>query len=119
MKTLKITKKDKFEFQYRGLLIFINIDREKSLFSLRTTVFSEENFIPLAIRNCVEKMFEMVSNKKFPVCLEINEEKCSVDLVQHLSGKCEFPIIKLIKLFSFAARSWAPLLKKIAVQDLI
>lgn len=114
-----LSEKSKFEFFFKGLLIFVEIDKAKEKIRLRTTVFSEKNYIPLSVRSCVEKLFEKNSNKKFPLILEIDYLSNKVDLVQDFIGDVNIPIIKLIKLFSFIARTWAPILKKIAKNDLL
>jgi hypothetical protein len=118
IKKLFLGKKTKIEICYKGFLIRGYADLEKPNFKLRTTVFSEKNYIPLSIRGYVEKILKSSKIKKFPAYLEIDEENYSVDLVQEVPILLSSSISKLVKIFVFVARSWAPLLKHIAKQDL-
>ena len=119
MKKVVIAKNETFEFLSGGLLIIIEVDRDRSIFRLKTRVFSEKSFIPFSIRECVDKILIKALNKKFPIYLSIDEKTNSVDLIQEFEGGVNIPLIKLVKLFVFAARSWASILKKIAGQDLL
>lgn len=114
-----LSKKDSFEFCYRGFLIFIDIDRERDIINLKTKVFSEKTYIPYSVRNCVERVAEESVNKKLPSFLEIEENNYCVNLIQNVPGNGRMSLFKLIKLFIFVARSWAPILKKLASQDLL
>ena len=118
-KKVILSKNELFEFYSKGMLINIEVDRKRDLIRLRTTVFSETGFIPFSIRECVSNVTESCLNKKYPALLVIKEEHCKVDLIQEFEGGVEVPLIKLIKLFTFVARSWAPLLKRIAENDLL
>lgn len=118
-KKIVIAKKESFEFVCKGLLVFAEIDKENNIFRLRTTVFSEDTFIPFSIRSCVSKIFGCSLDKKFPAYLVINEEEKKVEFIQEFYRGIDIPLVKLLKLFTFAARSWAPILKKIAKQDLV
>jgi hypothetical protein len=122
MKNIKkviLSKKVLFESFSRGMLTNIEVDRERYILRLRSTVFSESSFIPFSVRDCVDRIFEMASNKKYPTFLVLDELNNKVDLVQEFEGGIDVPLIKLLKLFTFAARSWAPLLKRIADKDLL
>jgi len=118
IKKLFLGKKTKIEICYKGFLIRGYIDFENPNFKLRTTIFSAKNYIPLSIRNCVEKVLKSSKTKKFPAYLEIDEENYSVDLVQEVPKLLNSSIYKLAKIFIFVARNWAPLLKHLAKQDL-
>ncbi len=113
-----LSKNNCFEFCYRGFLIFIEIDRENKILKLKTTVFSEKNFIPLSIRDCVDRVYFESEKKKLPSFLEMQENLYTIDLVQHIPGNSKMSLFQLIKLFTFIARSWAPILKRLASQDL-
>lgn len=114
-----LTKNESFEFIIKGMLIYVEVDREKAIFRLKSTVFSENNFIPLSIRECVNNLFEASFSKKNPTYLQIDKPASRVDLIQEFYGEINIPVIKLVRLFSFLARSWASILKRIAKQDLL
>lgn len=118
IKKVIISKKGHFEFYSRGMLINIDVERENQILRFRSTVFSELDFIPFSVRDCVERIFYFSSNKKFPTYLVLDEDSNSVELVQEFEGAVEVPLLKLLKLFTFVARSWAPLLKRLADNDL-
>lgn len=117
IKKVVLSKKQTFEFKEKGLLVFAEVDSKRSCFKFYTRVFSEKEFIPFSVKSCVEKNFSK-KNKKIPLYLSLNEEENAVDLIQEFSGDIKIPVLKLLKLFVFAARSWAPILKKLAQQDL-
>jgi hypothetical protein len=119
IKKVILSKKDLFEFFSKGMLTNIEIDRERNILRFRSTVFSESSFIPFSVRDCVDKVFERSSNKKFPTYLVLDEPNNKVDLVQEFEEGIEVPLIKLLKLFTFVAKSWAPLLKRISDKDLM
>jgi hypothetical protein len=119
IKKIVLSKRESFEFLNGGLIIFAEVDNENQLFRLRTTLFSETDYIPFSIRECVDKVFGLSLTKKFPAYLIIDEKEKKVDFIQEFYGGINIPLLKLLKLFTFAARSWAPILKKIARNDLL
>jgi CRISPR/Cas system CMR-associated protein Cmr3 (group 5 of RAMP superfamily) len=114
-----LSKTDCYEFCDKGFLFYIEVDRDLSVFRLKTTVFSEKNFIPFSIRECVDKVLEKAKKKKNPIYLKINESLNSVELIQEIFVDIDISVVKLERLFSFVARSWASVLKRIANQDLV
>ena len=118
IKKFFLAKKSRFETCYRGFLIYIDVDRENSNFKLSTRVFSEELFIPNSIRDVVSKINQKAANKNFPSYLLIDEDSLSVNFIQQIPANSKASLFKLIKLFVFCARSWAPLLKRLADNDL-
>lgn len=118
MDKVTLSKKKKIEICYRGMLVYIHVQRENNALFLKTTVFSEKGFIPHSVQSCINKINEKARHKKMPTYLEINED-LSVAIVQKVAGNISVPLIKIIKLFVFIARSWAPLLKRVADQDLL
>lgn len=105
----------KNEFSFRGFLVRKEVAKDCVL--LKTTVFSEKDFIPLSVRKCVSNIFEKNKNKKFSVFLEINEKEFFIDFVQRIPLRSKNIKNPILKLFVFAARSWAVILKKIAFED--
>ena len=117
MNKIVLKKKDYYEFYEGGLLIVASLNEESSCFRLSARIFSEREFIPFSVRDCVEQILNK-KKSKYPLFLQINEEEKAVDLVQEFVGGANISLVKLLRLFSFAARSWARLLKKLAKRDL-
>lgn len=118
IKKIILSNREHFEFFNRGMLINIDVDRKNNVLRFRSKVFSETEFIPFSVRDCVERIFEFSTNKKHPTFLVLDEDNNSVDLVQEFDGGIDVPLLKLLKLFTFVARSWAPVLKRLSDNDL-
>ena len=119
IKKFVIAKKDKFEFVSKGLLVKAEICADGTILRFRSVVFSEKTYIPHSIRECVNNVYISSQKKKLPTILVINEALNTVELIQEFPDGVSVSIVKLLKLFTFVARSWAPILKKIAGQDLL
>ncbi len=115
MKKLTTDNKGFQEICYKGLLIRLEKDCQKNILRLRTVVFSEKNFLPLIIRSCVAQLCQKEGSHSI---LVIKEKNLSVELIQEMKANSNFPINKLIQLFTFSARSWALTLKRMAKNDL-
>ena len=107
-----------YEICYKGMLFSININERLSTIDLKTLVFSEKSYITISIKSCVNKVFESSKRNQFPSFLRIDEENFSVEFIQRIPVSANISIHKLIKLFVFASRSWATILKNIAKKDL-
>ncbi|KPK32079.1 MAG: hypothetical protein AMS24_05015 [Chlamydiae bacterium SM23_39] len=106
---------NKVEICFKGLLVFIERDISNKEIILKTTVFSERDFVPISIRKCVKKIFE--KNKK--AFLSIDEKRFAVDFIQKIPLKAEKFLLKIIRLYLLVAKSWALILKKLAEQDFL
>lgn len=99
----------------KGFLIFIEKDIKNKEIILKTTVFSEKDFIPISVRKCVKKIFE--KNKK--AFLVIDEKRYAVDFFQKVPLTAEKVLFKVVRLYLLVAKSWALILKKLAEQDFL
>ena len=112
-----LSKKNQFEYCYRGMLFFISFDKDLNEIEFKTTVFSEKDFIPQAICLCAEEVYKSSEYKKYASYLSIDKESFSVNLIQSFPASQKLSLMKLIRLSSFIARSWAITLKKVAERD--
>lgn len=116
LKKILLSQKECLESCYKGMLVQLYFDEERNIFKLKSLVFSEKDYIPHSIRGCVERVRRGSLEKKYPAYLE--RDAYSIYFVQEVPGKVNISSMKLVRIFVFAARAWATILKRIANQDL-
>lgn len=108
----------RIELIYKGLGVFITIDREKNHIRISSIVFSEEDFLPQAVSSCVDES-RARKQPSFASYLHADESSPAVWFVQEVPLHSQAPLFLLLTSFCGIATFWGKILKKRAYQDLM